>query len=360
MRVAVVLLFISVVLILPIHAQDEVAPPVTSVDVHSSGPVRVGELSAVPVPPGNTQTAAKILLGKKLYFDTRLSKDNTVSCATCHDPAMGWSDAGPTSKGIDDQRGGRRAPPVCNAAYNALQFWDGRAPSLEEQAKGPIENPVEMGNTHTAMLKTITGIPGYDEEFLAVFGTSPITIDQVADAIAAFERTVVTTDSPFDRYVRGDKSALTPLEKKGLEIFNGKGHCTACHWGGHFSDGRFHNLGVASIDPSKPDEGRYAITKNPTDMGAFKTPTVRDAEKRPPFMHTGGEKTLEDVVRLYNRGGGPDDANLDPLMVPLGLSEGEIQALVAFMSRAMNSLNPEVADVKPIPTSQLPGMEDGQ
>jgi cytochrome c peroxidase len=333
---------------------DPPVPPITLSPAHSLGPQRVGNLPPVLIPPDNAQTTEKILLGKKLYFDTRLSKDNTVSCATCHDPAKGWSDAGPTSAGIGGQRGGRRSPPVSNSAYNLLQFWDGRSPSLEEQAKGPIENPIEMGNTHTTMIQTMDGVPGYREEFLQVFGTSPITVDQVAQAIAAFERTVVTTDSPFDRYVRGDVSALTPLEKKGLEIFNGKGHCTACHWGGNFSDSRFHNLGVTPIDPAKPDHGRFDVTKDSIDMGAFKTPTVRDADLRAPYMHTGTEKTLEDVVRLYDRGGGTDDANLDPLMVPLGLSGREIEALVAFMKRAMTSTNPEVANVKPIPASELP------
>jgi cytochrome c peroxidase len=328
--------------------------PITSSEDLSMGPQQVGNLPPVVTPPDNPQSSAKILLGKKLYFDTRLSKDNTVSCATCHSPAMGWSDAGPTSKGINSQLGGRRSPPVSNSAYNLLQFWDGRAPSLEEQAKGPIANPIEMGNTHEAMIKTVETIPGYVDEFQQVFGYGPITVDQVAKAIAAFERTVVTTDSPFDRFVRGDASALTPLEKKGLEIFNGKGHCTACHWGGNFSDSRFHNLGAEPIDPAKPDDGRFVVTGNPADKGGFKTPTMRDVALRAPYLHTGKEKTLEDVVRLYNLGGGTNDDNLDPLMVPLALSKGEIKALVAFMTRAMTSTNPEVADVKPVAQSDLP------
>jgi cytochrome c peroxidase len=174
----------------------------------------------------------------------------------------------------------------------------------------------------------------------------------VADALACFERTVVTTDSRFDRYARGDHGSLTKLEKEGLEIFNGKGHCTACHWGPYFSDGRFHNLGVASSDPQNPDVGRYAVTKDPLDMGAFKTPTVRDAARRPPYLHNGSEKTLEDLVEFYDRGGGRDP-NLDPLMVPLGLSRHEKAALVAFI-RSLDSLNPEVADVKPIALKDLP------
>ena len=335
-------------------AADNQTPPLTTVNVQVLGPERLGNLPPVVVPNDNPQTDAKVLLGKQLYYDKRLSKDSTISCATCHNPAMGWSDAGPTSEGIKGQRGGRRAPPVVNAAYAPLQFWDGRAPSLEEQAKGPIANPIEMGNTHDDMLRTVGYNQAYVEAFKAVFGTTPITIDQVAKAVAAYERTIVTTDSPFDRYVRGDQSALTKQEARGLEIFNGKGHCTLCHWGGYFSDGRFHNLGVEPASGAKPDMGRQAVTKDTADFGKFKTPTVRDAALRAPYMHNGTEKTLEDVVRLYNRGGGKDDANLDPLMVPLSLSEREIQAVVAFMKRAAVSTNPSVANEKPIPPDELP------
>jgi cytochrome c peroxidase len=332
-------------------SSDEKIPPITQVNVQQLGPLRLGPLPPVISPPGNPPSSLKIHLGKELYFDTRLSADNSVSCASCHDPALGWSDAGPTSKGIRGQLGGRRAPPVSNAAYAPLQFWDGRSPSLEDQAKGPIQNPIEMGNTHQAMIQTVSKITGYEEEFKAVFGEGPITVEQVADAIAAFERTVVTTDSLFDRYVRGDDQALSRLEKEGLEIFNGKGHCTACHWGPHFSDGRFHNIGVPAKDPKNPDVGRYAVTKNPRDMGAFKTPTVRDAARRAPYLHDGSEKTLESLIDFYDRGGGKDP-NLDPLIVPLGLSQHEKTALVAFI-KALNSLNPEVADVKPIPPGEL-------
>ena len=330
---------------------QEGAPRIIQINVNQLGPQRLGPLPAVVSPPGNPTSSLKIHLGKELYFDPRLSADGKVSCASCHNPALGWSDEGPTSKGIGGQLGGRRSPPVSNAAYSPLQFWDGRSPSLEDQAKGPIQNPIEMGNTHQAMIQTVSKITGYEEEFKSVFGEGPITIDQVADAIAAFERTVVTTDSRFDRYARGTQDALTPLEKKGLEIFNGKGHCTACHWGPYFSDGRFHNLGVPAKDPKNPDVGRYAVTKNPRDMGAFKTPTVRDAARRAPYLHDGSEKTLESLIDFYDRGGGKDP-NLDPIMVPLGLSSHEKKALVAFI-KALDSLNPEVADVKPINPQEL-------
>jgi len=348
--VTIILILLPVILL----AQDQSVKPITEINVHSLGPQKLGNLPPVTVPTNNPQSSQKIQLGKLLYFDTRLSKDNTISCATCHDPAMGWSDAGPTSKGINGQMGGRRSPPVSNAAYNPLQFWDGRAPSLEEQSKGSVENPVEMGNTHEVMIRTVGDIPGYVEMFKSVFNDSKLSLDMVAEAIASFERTVVTTDSPFDRFVKGDDKSLTAIEKKGLEIFNGKGHCTSCHWGSNFSDGRFHNLGVKPTDITKPDEGRYVITKNPKDIGAFKTPTVRDASLRAPYMHNGSEKTLEAVVELYDIGGRVDDPNLDPLIVPLGLNEYEKKALVAFMSRALISTNPEVANVKPVTTSEFP------
>ncbi|HOW85688.1 MAG TPA: cytochrome c peroxidase [Candidatus Aminicenantes bacterium] len=328
------------------------APPITQVGVQVLGPQRLGPLPPVVHPPGNPPSSAKIQLGKELYFDPRLSADGTISCATCHDPALGWSDKGPTSEGIHGQFGGRRAPPVSNAAYSPLQFWDGRSPSLEDQAKGPIQNPIEMGNTHEAMIQTVSAIGAYQSEFKAVFGTGPITVDQVADAIAAFERTVVTTDSRFDRYARGDHNALTKLEKEGLEIFNGKAHCTGCHWGPYFSDGRFHNLGLPPKDPKNPDVGRYAVTKDHRDMGAFKTPTVRDAARRPPYLHDGSEKTLESLIDFYDKGGGKGP-NLDPLMVPLGLARHEKAALVAFI-KSLDSLNPEVADVKAPALRDLP------
>lgn len=333
-------------------ADGQQTPPITEVNVQLLGPQRLGPLPPVVAPPNNPMSAEKILLGKQLYFDTRLSSDDTVSCATCHDPAKGWSDAGPTSKGVGGQMGGRRSPPVSNSAYSTLQFWDGRASSLEEQAKGPIQNPIEMGNTHEVMIRTLDTIPGYVEAFKRVYGEGPMTVQQVADAIAAFERTVVTTDSKFDRYVRGEHTALSPIEKQGLEIFNGKGHCTACHWGPYFSDGRFHNIGVTEKDPKNPDVGRFAVTKNPRDMGAFKTPTVRDASRRAPYLHDGSELTLESLVEFYDRGGGSRQ-HVDPLMVPLGLSRQEKNALVAFI-RALDSLNPEVAAVQPIPRARLP------
>lgn len=347
-----VVIFVIIAAASLLFAAEKKAPPQPTAYAPLMGPQRLAPLPPVAIPPGNPQSSAKSNLGKLLYFDARLSADNTVSCASCHDPAKGWSDDGPTSKGIRGQMGGRRSPPVSNSAYNPVQFWDGRSPSLEDQAKGPIQNPIEMGNSHEGMIRTVSGIPGYTELFRRVYGEVPVTVDLVADAIAAFERTVVTTDSRVDRFLKGERNALDCLERSGLEIFNGKGHCSACHWGPNFSDGRFHNVGVKPVDPAKPDLGRFAVTGDPADKGAFKTPTMRDAARRPPYLHDGSEKTLESLINFYNRGGGRDP-NLDPLLVPLGLSPKEIKALVAFI-RALDSLNPEVAAVAPVPADQFP------
>jgi len=282
------------------------------------------------VPDDNPLTAAKVELGKLLYFDGRLSKDNTVSCATCHDPAKGFTDQRPVSQGINGQLGGRSAPSVINSAFYYFQFWDGRAPTLEEQAKGPIANPIEMGSTHEACVETITSIAGYKPYFEAAFGSSEVTIDRVAQAIASFERTVVSGNSAWDRHVYAkDATALSDSAKRGLELFEGKANCTRCHVGFNLTDSLFHNLGVGMNKP-KPDLGRYEVTKEEKDKGAFKTPMLRDLSKTAPYMHDGSVETLEEVVELYDRGGEPNPW-LDPKMVKLGLTDQEKKDLVAFL-----------------------------
>jgi len=282
------------------------------------------------VPDDNPLTAAKVELGKLLYFDGRLSKDNTVSCATCHDPAKGFTDQRPVSQGINGQLGGRSAPSVINSAFYYFQFWDGRAPTLEEQAKGPIANPIEMGSTHEACVETIASIAGYKPYFEAAFGSSEVTIDRVAQAIASFERTVVSGNSAWDRHVYAkDATALSDSAKRGLELFEGKANCTRCHVGFNLTDSLFHNLGVGMNKP-KPDLGRYEVTKEGKDKGAFKTPMLRDLSKTAPYMHDGSVETLEEVVELYDRGGEPNPW-LDPKMVKLGLTDQEKKDLVAFL-----------------------------
>ncbi len=286
-------------------------------------------LPAVPVPPDNPQCDSKIRLGAQLYFDPRLSADNTISCATCHDPATAWANHGATDTGIKGQVGSRNSGTILDAAYMRFQFWDGRASSLEEQALGPIHNPIEMGETLENVVIKLNQIPGYKEAFQKVFGTE-VNTDGIAKAIAAFERTVLSGPSPYDRYLLGDKNALSPAAKRGLEIFNGKGHCTPCHSGPMFSDQGFHNLGVGYKDGEYADVGRYDQTRNDRDLGAFKTPGLRNVALTYPYLHDGSEKSLEDVIELYNRGGIPNP-HLDPLMLPLNLTAREKSDLIEFL-----------------------------
>ncbi len=285
-------------------------------------------LEPVPIPADNPMTVEKVALGRQLYFDGRLSKDGTVSCATCHDPKKGWTDQAPVSTGIGGQKGNRSAPTVINASYNLFQFWDGRAASLEEQAAGPIQNPIEMGETVESLLARLNAIPGYRDQFRSVFGTD-VTIDGIAKAIAAFERTVVSGDSPYDRFQAGDATALTEEAKRGLALFTGKANCSQCHVGFNLSDGVFHNIGVGMDEPD-PDLGRFVVTKEEKDKGAFKTPSLRDLMKTAPYMHDGSEATLEAVVEYYNKGGFANPW-LDPKMQPLNLTEQEKADLVAFL-----------------------------
>jgi cytochrome c peroxidase len=287
-----------------------------------------GPLSPVVAPADNPQTDAKVRLGAQLYFDTRLSADNTISCATCHDPHTGWANPHSTDTGIGGQVGGRNSGTVINAAYMRFQFWDGREGSLEGQAVGPIHNPIEMGETHENVVRKLNSIPGYREQFQGVFGTD-VTIDAIAKAIASFERTVVSGASPFDLYMMGDHAAMSPAAVRGMHLFNGKAHCTPCHSGPLFSNQGFHNIGVG-MDKEKPDLGRFDHTKDPADHGRFKVPTLRNIAETPPYLHDGSEKTLMDVVNYYNRGGVPN-TELDPLMVPLHLAEREKVDLVAFL-----------------------------
>jgi len=293
-------------------------------------------LPPVPVPLDNPLSAAKIELGKQLYFDRRLSGDNTVSCADCHDPAKGWSNAENFATGVRGQKGGRNAPTIINSAYFPLQFWDGRSELLEGQALGPIQNPIEMDHKIEDCVKKLNGIAGYKKQFQAVF-QSDATPDAVAKAIAAFERTVLSGDAPYDRYQEGDKSALTKPAERGMELFFGKARCSACHSGPNFSDAAFHNIGVG-MDKKEPDEGRKVVSKLEGDRGAFKTPGLRDIDKSAPYMHDGSQKTLEEVVEHYNKGGIPNP-QLDEEIFPLELTAQEKADLVTFMKEGLAAKN---------------------
>ncbi len=299
-----------------------------------------GPLPPVSVPPDNPQSDAKTRLGAQLYFDGRLSADGTISCGTCHDPKAAWANHNPTDTGIRGQVGGRNSGTVLDSAYMKFQFWDGRAGSLEEQALGPIHNPIEMGETLENVVRKLNAIPGYKAQFQTVFGTD-VTTDGIAKAIAAFERTVVSGPSPYDRWLSGERDAMSPAAVRGMKLFQGKGHCSPCHSGPAFSDQSFHNLGVAMSKPN-PDLGREAHTKNPRDRGRFKTPGLRNVALTFPYLHDGSAKTLAEVIDLYDRGG-EKNPDLDPLVFPLHLTSAEKNDLVAFME----ALSGALPDIKP-------------
>jgi cytochrome c peroxidase len=223
-----------------------------------------------------------------------------VSCASCHDPKFAFTDGAATSTGIKGQKGGRSAPTIINRAYTLAQFWDGRSPTLEDQAKGPMANPIEMGNTHDAIVTKIKAVAGYRPLFAKAFGSEQIDIDRIAMAIANFERTVFSGNAPYDKYKRGIKTAMTPDQVRGMTVFFDKAKCDRCHEGANFTLNMFANLGVGADKP-EPDVGRFAVTKNPAHWGQFKTPTLREIEKTGPYMHDGSLKTLEEVGVLQQR-----------------------------------------------------------
>ena len=314
------------------------------------------------VPPDRAPTAAAIALGEKLFNDKRLSRDDSVACATCHDPKLGFVDGKTVSVGIGQQKGQRNSPTVLNALFNAAQFWDGRAGTLEDQAKLPILNPIEMGMKDGAqVVAKLRAIPEYDKAFRDTFGHE-IRYDDLAAAIAAFERTQFSGDAPFDAYIAGETEAISPAARRGWAVFNGKGRCNSCHAANRvsplFSDAKFHNIGIAAqkqdfvslareaigvvraADPKEIDElavqskfselGRFLVSKQENDIGSFKTPTLRNIAITGPYMHDGSIVTLWDVIDHYNKGGVPNPY-LDGGMQRLGLSEAEIDDLVTFL-----------------------------
>ena len=295
-------------------------------------------LPPVPVPADNPPTADTVALGKKLYFDTILSADQTIACASCHDPEKGYTDNAQFSSGVGGKLGGRNAPTVLNAAYNLQQFWDGRAPSLEAQAEGPIANPVEMNLPHTEGVKRIAANAAYKPLFDTAFGPGEVTMEKIRMSIASYERTIVSGNSPFDRYQFGDdKKAISPAAIRGLALFKNseRTNCSKCHTidekSALFTDGKYHNIGVGlNTEGELKDLGRFDQTKVETDKGAFRTPTLRNIALTGPYMHDGSQKTLRAVVDFYV-GGGSSNPNLDKEIKQLHLNNNERQDLVAFL-----------------------------
>lgn len=310
----------------------------------------------------------KVALGRALFFDKRLSRDGSVSCAVCHDPARAFSDSNVIAEGVGAKKGTRNSPTILNSMFSELLFWDGRALSLEEQVAHPLVSSFEMGmETEQDLVTRVSSISEYRRQFGEVFKAEGLTMSTIAKAIAAYERTLLSGNSPFDRFITGNSAAMTATQLRGWELFRGKAKCIECHTyalsSPFFTDFKFHNTGVAAADSlfetlinnltgsyrsaAEPlvlahsdgfsELGRYAVTRQPTDIGAFKTPTLRDVELTSPYMHNGSLKTLLDVVRFYNRGG-TANSHLDSRMQPLQLTDAEMNDLVEFM-RALTSVD---------------------
>jgi cytochrome c peroxidase len=282
---------------------------------------------APAAPRDNPPSAAKIALGKQLFFDPRLSGDNTMSCATCHLPDKALADGLAQAKGHGGKTLARNTPSLLNAGHYSLYTWDGRAKSLEEQALMPIVSPDEMNQDLGELEQELNAVPGYVARFQQLFGTK-VTREGVAKALACFQRTLVTKPSPLDRYLAGDKEALSPAAKRGMELFLGDAGCVRCHSGPMLSDGKFYRLGI-----SLQDEGLAAISKQPDDRGKFRTPTLRNIAQTGPYMHDGSLKTLDDVVTFYYRGAptGKVDGLAPDIQPLLSQSFSEIPDLVAFL-----------------------------
>lgn len=278
--------------------------------------------SSIEYPAGAPPSAAEIELGKQLFFDRRLSRNQAVSCASCHNPNLGTSDGLTVGLGTHGNRLERNAPHLYNLAWSTRFFWDGHATTLEEQALGPMQAQGEMDMTIGEAVTRLAAVPAYQKAFAQVYGAEGVSGGTIVKALASFERTIVSRDSAWDRYASGEATALGEEARRGLELFRGKARCIECHSGPNFTDDSFHDLGLRSEDVGR---GKF----DPKMMYAFKTPGLRNAALTAPYMHDGSLPTLESVVAFYDRGG--DRPSKDPLVRPLGMSEGERRDLVAFL-----------------------------
>jgi len=285
-------------------------------------------LAAPKWPPGNAFKPAKAELGRLLFFDVRLSADGSVSCASCHRPEHAFADPRPVSVGVGGRKGKRNAPTVLNRAFGSRQFWDGRADSLEAQAAGPLLNPLEMANTEAALVRRLTSIKGYGPLFQQAFGDAEITLARITQAIATFERTLLSGDAPFDRFQAGEQEALSASARRGKDLFFGRARCALCHSGRNFTNEDFANISAGRADD--PDEGRFGITFVRSDWRLFKVPTLRDVALTAPYFHDGSAATLEEVIDFYDRGGVVAE-NKDYRIRPLRLTADEKRDLLEFL-----------------------------
>lgn len=313
-------------------------PPPRGLDLH------------LPAPDDNRPTPARAALGRRLFFDPVLSRDSTLACASCHRPELGFADTLPRSPGVDGRTGPRATPTLVNRGYGASFFWDGRAASLEEAVELPIDNSQELDLPLDSLVARLAANVRYRRLFLRAYGTAP-SRGAVARALASFVRLIRSGDAPVDRYSSERDEALSVEARRGRRLFLGKAGCFACHTGPNLTDEAFHDTGVAArsaADGGYADPGRGAITGGEENRRAFKTPSLREVARRAPYMHDGSLANLEEVVRFYDRGGGPSPS-LDPEIRPLDLSEREIEALVAFLESLSGRLEAPGADGRPDP-----------
>ena len=296
----------------------------------------------VPASKANPLTPEKVVLGQMLFFDPRLSGSGVISCASCHNPALGWSDALPKGLGHMGGRLGRRTPTIIDVAYGEPYFWDGRAATLEDQAKGPLTSAKEMNMSAEAAISRLESIPGYVAAFDRAFPGRGVTLDTFAAAVASYERTVVSGTAPFDKWVAGDEQAVSVAAKRGFVLFNGKANCAVCHSGWRMSDDGFHDIGLPGTD-----RGRAAIAPGIVQLEhAFKTPTLRNINQRAPYMHDGSMPTLAAVIDHYDHGFEHRDS-LDSQIHPLGLTSEEKSDLLAFLDTLTSVDVPAVVPVLP-------------
>jgi cytochrome c peroxidase len=292
--------------------------------------------ASTPFPDDNTFTPEREALGRTLFFDPRLSGSGWISCASCHNPGLSWGDGLPRAIGHGMKTLGRRTPTILNLAWGQAFFWDGRADTLEAQALGPIQAAGEMNLDLPTMMARIVAIDGYQTLFAKAYPGEPVTPETVAKAIATFERGIVSPTAPFDRWLAGDEAAISPEAKRGFVVFNTKAACAKCHSGWRFTDDSFHDIGVVG-----EDVGRGALLADiPAVQHAFKTPTLRDADRRSPYMHDGSVETLEGVIDFYDRGGIAARASLSNDLKPLGLTADEKRQLLAFMRTLTSPAGP--------------------
>jgi cytochrome c peroxidase len=316
-------------------------PPATNRGVYLSR-LPLGSDWGLPVPAANPLQCDRVALGRRLFVDSLLSRGGAVACATCHQPERAFTDGRSLSLGDSGAIGRRNAPTLLGRAYGQSHFWDGRVLTLEEQVILPLTNRRELANTRAEVERRLDADPSYRRDFVRAFGSSDVTVDRIAQALASFVRTLVTGDSPVDRFtILHDSSALSPAARRGFDLFRGKAGCVRCHEPWRFTDERFHNTGIAWKNASYQDSGRFGVTGQRDDLGAFKTPTLRNVALTAPYMHDGSVATLREVIEFYDRGGNAN-ANLDPLLRPLHLMPDEKAALLALLESLTGVVNPAV------------------